>query len=302
MNRMQLRWKALRRKWMYRLRRELFRSIEPKLTGTLQLLLRQRMQAYQDMLRRDEPLPRLEDTEFKVFSQNGEDGIIVFLLAVVGWEHRRFLEIGIQDGWECNGANLAKHLFWDGWFVEGSPGHAALARQHYQWDPATHDRDIVVIDANVTRDNVNELLAAHGVRNVDLFSLDIDGMDWWIWKEISQIEPRIVVVEYNAAFGPERSLTVPYQDKFSRWDHHSSGLYYGASLAALVKLGNEKNYRFVGCNSSGVNAFFIGEHVAPAVLPPLPLAEGFRENTAQNRIIPHARQFAAIRHLDFVSV
>ena len=41
------------------------------------------------------------------------------------------------------------------------PGHAALARQHYQWDPATHDRDIVVIDAYVTRDNVNELLAAY---------------------------------------------------------------------------------------------------------------------------------------------
>ncbi len=110
------------------------------------------------------------------------------------------------------------------------------------------------------------------------------------------------VVEYNAAFGPERSLTVPYQDNFSCWDHHSSVLYYGASLAALVKLENEKNYRFVGCNSSGVNAFFIGEQVAPAVLPPLPLAGGFRDNTAQNRIIPHARQFAAIQHLDFVSV
>ena len=220
----------------------------------------------------------------------------------MGWEHRRFLEIGIQDGWECNGANLAKHLFWDGWFVEGSPGHAALARQHYQWDPATHDRDIVVIDDTVTRDNVNELLAAHGVRNVDLFSLDIDGMDWWIWKEISQIEPRIVVVEYNAAFGPERSLTVPYQDKFSRWDHHSSGLYYGASLAALVKVGIEKNYRFVGCNSSGTNAFFVRNEVAPKTLPAVGTIDGFRGNSYQNRITPFERQFDTIKHLALVDV
>jgi hypothetical protein len=296
------RWKLLRRKWMYRIRRELFRSLEPRLSGALQLQLQERMAHYRALLRRGEPLPPLEETECRVFSQNGEDGILLFLLSVVGWEHRRFFEIGIQDGWECNCANLAKHLFWDGWFVEGSARHAALARQHLAFEPATRNRAVFVLESFVTRENVNALIEAHGIGPVDLFSLDIDGMDWWIWREITGLRPRIAIIEYNAAFGPQRPVTVPYRADFSRRAAHPSGLYYGASLAALVKLGSEKGYRFVGCNSSGVNAFFVRDDVAPPGLPALTAAQGFRENAAQNRAVPYREQFEAIRHLELITV
>ena len=77
-------WKQQRRKWAHRLGRSFFRGLDAKLSGTLQLQMLQQTARYEALLRSGEPLPFLEDTEFRVFSQNGEDGIILFLLAVIG--------------------------------------------------------------------------------------------------------------------------------------------------------------------------------------------------------------------------
>ena len=33
---------------------------------------------------------------------------------------------------------------------------------------------------------------------IDLLSLDVDGMDYWIWKAIEAVTPRVVVLEFNA--------------------------------------------------------------------------------------------------------
>jgi len=290
------------RKWAYKLRRALFRGLEARAAGTLQLELRRTLAEHRARLDGGAPLPPLEEVELRVFSQNGEDGILLYLLALVGWESRRFVEIGIQDGWECNCANLAKHLGWTGCFVEGDPVAAALARQHFAWDAGTKGRDIQVLNAYVTRENVDALLRDHGAAPADLLSIDIDGMDWWVWQAVRAVRPRVVAIEYNAAFGPERAVTVPYRPVFDRWAAHPSGLYYGASLAALERLGREKGCRLVGCDSAGVNAFFVRDDLAPAALPPVHAAQAFRENAVQNRMVPYARQFETIAHLPLESV
>lgn len=300
MNAGRLRRRLRQRKLTYRIQRALLRGVEQKATGALQISLQQQLAAHRERLRRGEPLPPLEEVEFRVFSQNGEDGILLYLLALVGWERRRFVEIGIQDGWECNCANLAKHLGWEGVFVEGDSASVALARQQFAWDPGTKNSDCRVLEAWVSRENVNELLADQG--GAEVFSLDIDGMDWWVWDALEAVRPRIAVVEYNAAFGPERALTVPYRPVFDRWAEHPSGLYYGASLAALERLGQRKGYRLVGCDAAGVNAFFVRDDAAPAALEAVPGARAFRENRLQNRSVPFAQQFEAIAHLPFESV
>ena len=91
-------------------------------------------------------------------------------------------------------------------------------------------------------------------------------MDYWVWKALTAVEPRVVVAEYHNALG-ERSITVPYKADFDRYDIHP--LYTGASLPAFVKLAKEKGYRLVGCNRYGFNAFFIkngtGEEIFPEV-------------------------------------
>ena len=92
---------------------------------------------------------------------------------------------------------------------------------------------------------------------LSLLSIDIDGNDYWIWKAIECIDPEIVVIEYNAIFGSEKSVTIPYSENFNRQKYHWSNSYFGASLYALYKLGLQKNYILVGTNYNGNNAFFV---------------------------------------------
>ena len=42
------------------------------------------------------------------------------------------------------------------------------------------------------------------LKKIGLFSLDIDGVDYWIWKEIKEIKPIIFVCEFNSVFGNKK--------------------------------------------------------------------------------------------------
>jgi len=106
----------------------------------------------------------------------------------------------------------------------------------------------------VTAENINDLLRQGGMLGeIDFLGIDIDYNDYWEWKAIDVIAPRVVTIEYNATLRPPMSLTVPY-DPRGAWDGTN---FYGASLAALVALGAAKGYRLVGCSIAGVNAFFV---------------------------------------------
>ena len=76
-------------------------------------------------------------------------------------------------------------------------------------------------------------------------------------KSINCIKPAIVVIEYNARFGPDRSVTIPYDKDFNRSKSTTQQFYFWASLKALFNLGKSKGYSLVGTNSNGCNAFFM---------------------------------------------
>jgi hypothetical protein len=105
--------------------------------------------------------------------------------------------------------------------------------------------------------------------------IDVDGVDYWLWDAIDVIKPVIVIMEYNSVFGAERSITVPYSEKFNRKDRHYSHLYFGASLKALYNLGKQKGYAFIGCNSAGNNAFFVQKDKLKDGVSEISLTEGF---------------------------
>jgi len=108
----------------------------------------------------------------------------------------------------------------------------------------------------VTAENINRLIKDAGLTGeTDLLSIDIDFNDYWVWKAIDVVSPRVVVIEYNAGLRPPLSVTVPYQPNRSA----DGTNFFGASLEALVRLGRTKGYRIVGCNISGSNAFFVRE-------------------------------------------
>jgi hypothetical protein len=226
----------------------------------------------------------LADAEFGVFSQWGEDGIVQWLIKLVPIEKRVFVEFGVQDYSESNTRFLLVNNNWSGLVIDGSESNIARIRR----DDIYWRYNLNAIYAFVTRENINSLLVAGGIsEDIGLLSIDVDGNDYWIWESINCISPRIVVVEYNARFGNQRTVAVPYDPNFVRSTAHHSMIYYGASLAALAFLAEKKGYALVGCNSAGNNAFFVRRDILPANFRVPSVAEAY--NPAQFRESRDAR-------------
>jgi hypothetical protein len=175
--------------------------------------------------------------ERKVFSQNGEDGIIAELVRLLDPPHF-FVEFGVESGVECN-TRMLKHAGWCGICWDG--GHADPERNLYR--------------ERITAENINELFTKYRVPDrLGLLSIDIDGNDYHVWNALdARYRPAIVVIEYNALFPPDQAFTIPYDADF-RWDGTD---YQGASFLAMYRLGIRKGYRLVCADKKGVNLLFV---------------------------------------------
>jgi hypothetical protein len=194
--------------------------------------------------------------ELKVSSQNGEDGVIEEILARIGTGNRRFVEFGVESGVEGNCVFLADVLGWGGCFMEGDANAFAALERKYRTRA-----DVLTIHARVLPGTVNRLFAAAAVATEpDVLSIDVDGLDCWIWRALDGYRPRVVVIEYNSSLDPDARLTVPPDESFA-WDGTD---YFGASLGALRHVGREKGYRLVHTDLAGVNAFFVRNDLARA--------------------------------------
>lgn len=215
--------------------------------------------------------PGFGTTGLSINSMQGEDGHILHVLSQIGVTNRSFVEIGIQNGMECNTANLTFNFGWGGVLIEGSTADAAAAQRNYVCYPG-----VTVKQSFVTRENVAGLLKSSNAHpEADLFSLDIDGNDYWIWEALTDFKPRLAVVEYNAVFGPERAVTIPYKADFCAGEKHPR-MYCGASLAALTKLANKKGYVLVGCADLGPNAFYVRADQLKGNLEEVSVKEAYR--------------------------
>ncbi len=205
-------------------------------------------------LNRSRSLHPLSLSEFGVFSQWGEDGILQRLIAELTIEHPTFIEFGVEDFVESNCRFLMMNNNWRGFVIDSSPEKIASLKSADWW----WKFDLRAESAFITADNVNECLRRSEFdSDLGVLSIDVDGVDYWLWEAINVYAPRILIIEYNALFGCERKITVPYDPLFSRRRKHYSELYYGASLPALAHLGARKGYALVGTTSSGINAFFV---------------------------------------------
>jgi len=193
---------------------------------------------------------------FKVYSQCDEDGIIQEIFRRIGNGNRVFVEFGVETGIECNSVKLLLEG-WRGLWLDGSEANVAQIRSRY--DAFCKNGRLVAIPSFTTAENINTLIQQGGITGeIDLLSIDIDNNDYWVWKAIEVVKPRVVVIEYNATLRPPFSGVVPYEPT-KTWNGSN---YFGASLEALVRLGRQKGYRLVGCSFNGANAFFVHEAFA----------------------------------------
>jgi len=219
----------------------------------------------------DEMPQRVTARRFNLLSQNEEDGIVLALLQLCGVKTRRFVELGSG----MNGGNsglLARELGWRGLMVERDPRRVQRCAEDF----ADGER-VRCVCAEVTPENVDRLIAEHGLAGeVDVFSLDIDSFDYWVLEAMTACKPRLMVLEYNAGFGPEAAVTVPRDAPLAG----APKGYHGASLAALTRLAETRGHRLVACDPSGTNAFFLRDDLAPEI-PALPVAEAFRPQASR---------------------
>lgn len=251
-------------------------------------------------------LDTLAPAEFRVFSQAGDDGIIQYLIHKLHIPHKIFIEFGVENYVESNTRFLLRNDNWSGLVIDG----AAKAIEYIRADDIFYQYDLKTLQAFITAENINQLITSQGITGeIGLLSVDIDGVDYWVWKAITVVQPIIVIAEYNSVFGPERALTVPYQPDFIRARAHYSHLYFGASLSALCLLAEEKGYAFVGSNAYGNNAYFVRkDRVGP--LKTFTVAEGyvtslFRESRDQQgklNFLSGADRLACIKGMPIYNV
>ncbi len=213
------------------------------------------------------------DKEFRVFSQWGEDGIIQHLVRRVPIARQVFIEFGVENFSEANTRFLLTNNGWAGLIIDGSAENIEFVKR----DPIYWASNLKAEAAFVTADNINAIFARAGIQgDIGLLSIDIDGNDYWVWKAIDSVSPRIVICEYNAHFGPGARVTIPYDPAFFRDSAHFSKIYYGASVAALDDLAVRKGYSLVASNKAGNNLFFVRNDVR-GTLPAISPAEAYRE-------------------------
>lgn len=214
-----------------------------------------------------------DDYEFKVYSQSGEDGIIQYLVSQVKIQNKRFIEFGVENYLESNTRFLALNNYWSGLVIDGGPENIAFIKN----DPIYWRCNIKAECSFITKDNINDIFRRNGMTGeIGLLSVDIDGNDYWVWKAIDCINPAIIVAEYNSFFGPDKAVTVPYNPEFVRSAAHYSKIYYGASIAALVGLANDRGYKLVASNKAGNNIFFVRQDLM-GELKEVSISETYKE-------------------------
>src|SRR5690606_28689304 len=112
-------------------------------------------------------------------------------------------------------------------------GWTATLLEAHPWMVA-RGRDQGVIHATVTPGNVDDLLLLHGCpARPDLGVIDIDGNDYWVWRAMTSVRPRVMCVEFKFQ-SQGLPATVPRPD--------AAGPYTQATCAAIVQLAIEKGY------------------------------------------------------------
>ena len=202
-----------------------------------------------------EEVSDLNEIEVKIFSQNGEDGIIDYLINKLKLNTKNFVEIGVGNYRESNTRFLYNKYHPKGLVVDFIDDMEKKVKPFVNlWKG-----DLRICNKQINSENILHTLNHNCDYKIDIFSIDIDSIDYWIIEKLNKRISKVFVAEYNPVFGSEIEVTVPNISGFERNKYHYSNLCYGMSLRALINLMDKKGYYFIGTNLQKINAFFISK-------------------------------------------
>ena len=240
------------------------------------------------MRNKDNVFKSINEAEFKVFSQWGEDGIIQYLINKLPIANKIFIEFGVEDYLESNTRFLLVNNNWSGLILDGSIRHIEkIKNSALYWKYDLLARNVFITKGNIDG-IIDEYIENSGFnKEIGVLSMNVDGNDYHVWKAIKSIDPVIVICEYNSLFGNKYKLTVPYDDAFVRSSKHYSNLYFGASIGAICQLAKAKGYEYIGCTNAGNDAFFVKKDYAERYIKELittPHETFFRAKSRESRV------------------
>ena len=196
-----------------------------------------------------ENLDDINQHEYKLTSQNNEDGIIEYIFTKIP-SNNYFVEIGF-DLFEFNSLNLIQKG-WKGELIECNSDEClvlkVLLKRFFS------NSSIKVLNEKIIKENVNSIIFGDNKnKKIDFFSIDIDGNDYWVLKELNLENINVVCCEYNHWIGKNEKKTIRYNPEHI---YENDG-YFGASLIAISDLMNTNGFDLVAVESSGTNAFFV---------------------------------------------
>ena len=199
-------------------------------------------------------ISNLNEVDFKVFSQNGEDGIIDYLLFSLQIEKPKFIEIGVGDYYESNTRFLFERSSGDGLIIDIIDNFQKRVKKNIKlWRG-----NLKILNRKIDSENILATLKEFNFfDNIDLFSIDVDGIDYWILEKMPKKFCKLIVAEYNPYFGSNLEISVPNDKNFDRSKYHHSNLCFGASLKSIINLLDRKGFIFLGTNLFKNNAFFV---------------------------------------------
>ena len=197
---------------------------------------------------------KYSDVDYKIFSQNGEDGILDYILHRLNIEKPKFIEIGVGEYIEANTRFIFERCSPKGAIIDCIQNLEHKVKKNIKlWKG-----ELKIINKIVNPENINEIIKESNCSyNLDIFSLDIDGVDYWILDKLPVNFSKIVILEYNPTFGSEIEVSIPNIKNFDRTKYHYSNLCFGMSLKAAIKIMKKKNFYFLGSNLLKNNAFFV---------------------------------------------
>lgn len=194
-------------------------------------------------------LDNINNYEYRISSQNNEDGIIEYIFDKIP-NNKNFVEIGIGF-YEFNTLNLI-NKDWSGILLERDKDECLVTERLLNF--FFPKNNVTILQKQINRENINNIINENKKKSeIDFFSLDIDSNDYWVLKNMELDNIKCICLEYNHWIGNKVKKTIPYDENFQYVDNG----FFGASLLAFNDLMEKKNYRLVAIESSGTNAFFV---------------------------------------------